>query len=112
MRRIGGDTQGLDTNIKFPLTNDPQSWVENVGERKVNASDTAMNELDHDHDHIHGHGHGHQRKDTMTDDLIREGILVSEPMDTGVRRDSAHPGEASEDPRLENEMHKYGIDEC
>lgn len=48
----------------------------------------------------------------MTDDLIREGILVSKPMDTGIRRDSAHPGEASEDPQLENEMHKYGIDEC
>ncbi|CAD6591366.1 MAG: hypothetical protein ASARMPRED_005361 [Alectoria sarmentosa] len=112
MRRVGGDTQGLDTNIKFPLTNDPQSWVENVGDGKENGSDTAMNELDHDHDHDHIHGHGHQRKNTMTDDLIREGILVSEPMDTGVRRDSAHPGEASEDPRLENEMHKYGIDEC
>ncbi len=110
MRRIGGDTQGLDTNIKFPLTNgDPQSWVENAGEGIDHGSDTAMNDLDHDHDHIHGHGHGHQRKDTMTDDLIREGILVSEPMDTGIRIDSAHPEEVSEDPRLENDMHKYGI---
>lgn len=105
-RRVGGDTQGLDKNIKFPLTNDPQSWVENVGEGKENASDTAINELDHDH------GHEHQRKDTMTEDLIREGILVSEPIDTGIRRESAHPGDASEDPRLKNEMHKYGIDEC
>lgn len=112
MRRMGGDTQGLDTNIKFPLTNDPQSWVENAGEGTENESE--MNDLEHDHnyDHGHNHGHGHQRKDTMTDDLIREGILVSEPMDTGIRRDSAHPGEASEDPQLENEMHKYGIDEC
>lgn len=109
LRRIGGDTQGLDTNIKFPLTNDPQSWVENLGEGKENGSDTAMNDLGPDHDRTHSHGHQH--KDTMTDDLIREGILVSEPMDTSVRIDSAHPKEASEDPRLENEMHKYGIDE-
>lgn len=115
MRRIGGDTQGLDTNIKFPLTNDPQSWVENIGEGKENGSDTAMNDLDHDHDHIdshvHSHGHVHQRKDTMTDDLIREGILVSTPMDTSLGLNFAYPGEASEDSQLENEMHKYGIDE-
>ena len=111
MRRVGGDTQGLDTNIKFPLTNDPKSWVENVGEGTENGSDTAMNDLDHDHDHDHIHGHGHQRKDTMTDDLIREGILVSKPMNTSVRMDSAHSEEASEDPRLEKEMHKYGIDD-
>ena len=108
MRRIGGDTQGLDTNIKFPLTNDPQqSWIEH--EASANRSDTAMHDLEPRHDSMHTHGH--QRKDTMTDDLIREGILVSEPMDTSVRRDSAHPREGIEDPRLENEMHKYGIDE-
>ncbi len=47
----------------------------------------------------------------MTDDLIREGILVSAPTDTSKRTDSAHPEETTEDPRLENEMHKYGIDE-
>ena len=115
VRRIGGDTQGLDTNIKFPLTNDPQSWVEHVGEGTQNGSDTAMNDLDLSHGHVQGHEHGlglgHQRKDTMTDDLIREGILVSEPMDTSVRMDSAHPSEAKEEARLENEMHKYGIDE-
>lgn len=105
MRRIGGDTQGLNTNIKFPLaTNDPQSWVENVSDGKEDGSDLAMNDLDHDHDHIHGHGH-------QREDLIREGILVSEPMDTSLRMDSAHPEETSEDPGLENEMHKYGIDE-
>ncbi|KAL9134669.1 MAG: hypothetical protein Q9175_004149 [Cornicularia normoerica] len=105
MRRIGGDTQGLNTNIKFPLaTNDPQSWVENVSDGKEDGSDLAMNDLDHDHDHIHGHGH-------QREDLIREGILVSEPMDTSLRMDSAHPKETSEDPGLEKEMHKYGIDE-
>ena len=109
MRRIGGDTHGLDTNIKLPLTNDPQSWVEKVGEGTGNGNDTAMNDLDLGHDHILGNGH--QRKDTMTDDLIRDGILVSDPVDTSVRMDSAHPSEAKEDPRLENEMHKYGIDE-
>ena len=110
MRRMGGETQGLDTNIKFPLTtNDPQSWVENACEGQENGSDTAMNDLQLRHDHTHGHGH--QRKDTLTDGLIREGILVSEPVDTGTRVDSAHPNEASEDPRLENEMHKYGIEE-
>lgn len=111
VKRIGGDTQGLDTNIKFPLTNNPQSWVENAGEGKEDESE--MNDLDHDHghNHGHGHGHGHQHKDTMTDELIREGILTSEPMDVSVRSDSAHHGEAGDDPRLENEMHKYGIDE-
>lgn len=107
VRRIGGDTQGMDTNIKFPLTNDPQSWVEHAGEGTGNGSDIAMNDVDLSH----GHGHGHQRKDTMTDDLIREGILVSEPVDTSVRMDSAHPSETKEEARLENEMHKYGIDE-
>lgn len=110
VRRIGGDTQGLDTNIKFPLTNDPQSWVEHVGEGTGNDSGTAMDDLDLSHGHVQGHAH--QRKDTMTDDLIREGILVSEPIETSVRMDSAHPSEAKkEDSRLEDEMHRYGIDE-
>ena len=104
MKRVGGDTQGLDTNIKFPLRNDPppQAWVESVGEGKQNGNDTVMN------DHVRGHGN--QRKNTMTDDLIREGILVSEPKDPGKKMDSPHAEKASEDPRLEKEMQKYGID--
>ena len=106
-RRVGGDTQGLDTNIKFPLTNE----IENVGEGKGNGNDTAVTDLDHGHENKHIHGHGHQGKDNMTDDLIREGIIGSHPMDKSVRMDSAHPEEAGEDPRLEDEMHKYGIDD-
>ena len=50
----------------------------------------------------------------MTDDLIREGILVSDQPPTGTddrMTDSPHPGTASEDPQLEKEMHKYGIDD-
>ena len=110
MKRVGGDTQGLDTNIKFPLTNEAHNgWIEHVGEGRDNGSDTAMNDLDYGHGHDHVRGHGHQPKDTMTDDLIREGILVSQPMEATKRIDSAHPEKASEDPRLENEMHKYGI---
>ena len=121
MKRVTGDTQGLDTNIKFPLTNNQQSWVENAGNENGNAngSDTAMSDLDfthgHDHDNLRDHFHAfgpghHQPKDTMTDDLIREGIIVSEPTDTSKRIDSAHPEEVGEEARLENEMHKYGID--
>ena len=123
VRRVGGNTQGLDTNIIFPLTNDPQSWVENVGKGKKAGNDTAMNDHDHghghghdhdhDHDHVHGHnGHGHayRRKNIMTEDLIREGILVPELTDTGARKDSVLRGQDNEDQRLENEMHKYGID--
>ena len=117
-KRVGGEPQGLDTNIKFPLTHNQQSWVENAGEGNANRSDTAMSDLDFSHGHGHEHkrdhahvlGHGHQPKDTMTDDLIREGIIVSEPTDTGKRKDSAHPEEVGEEARLENEMHKYGID--
>ena len=118
VKRAGGDKQGLDTNIKFPLTNNIQSWVENAGEENLNGSDTAMHDLDlqhgHDHDRValnqRGSGHGHQPKNTMTDDLIREGILTQEPNDTSKRIDSAHSEETVEDPRLEDEMHKYGID--
>ena len=110
MRRIGGDTQGLDTNIKFPLTtNDPQSWVEHAGEGEENGSDHAMNDLDLGHGHAHNHKH--QRQKSMTDDLIRDGILASKPVDTGSRMDSAKHGGVSEDLPLEDEMHKYGIDE-
>ncbi len=115
VRRVGGNTQGLDTNIKFPLTEDPKSWVEDVDEGHAKGSETATKNVElnhgHDHAHAHAHAHGHRPKDTMTDDLIREGILVSAPTDTSKRTDSAHPEEASEDPRLENEMHKYGIDD-
>ncbi len=107
VRRVGGNTQGLDTNIKFPLTKDPKSWVEDVDEGNANGSHTATKNVELNH----GHAHGHRPKDTMTDDLIRGGILVSAPTDTSKRTDSAHPEEASEDPRLENEMHKYGIDD-
>ena len=126
MKRVVGDreTRGLDTNIKFPLTNDaPQNWVENAaGEKgKRNGGDTVVtNDIDHAHGHdnvrggSHGHHHQHRGKDTMTDDLIREGILVSDQPPTGTDKrmaDSPHPGTASEDPQLEKEMHKYGIDD-
>ena len=109
MRRIAGDTPGPEPNIKFPLTNKTQSWVENAGEGNANDSDTAMIDNNHGQDHIHGQRH--QRNNTMTDDLIRDGILVAEPMDKRKRIDSALPMEASEDRQLEKEMHKYGIDE-
>ena len=110
MRRIGGDTQGLDTNIKFPLTNnEPQSWVENAGEGEENGSDHIMNDLDLGHGHAHGHKH--QRQKSMTDDLIRDGILASKPVNTGSGMHSAKHDQVSEDLPLENEMHKYGIDE-
>ena len=112
MKRVGGDTQGLDTNIKFPLTNDaPQIWVENVGEGKQNGSNTGLNDLDHGHESDHIRDHAHQGKDTMTDDLIREGILVPETTRTDENTDSPHLEQVSEDPRLETEMHKYGIDD-
>ena len=112
MKRVGGDAQGLDTNIKFPLANDaPQTWVENVGEGKQNGSNTGLNDLDHGHESDHIRAHGHQAKDVMTDDLIREGILVSEPTNTDKKMESRHPEQVSEDPRLEKEMHKYGIDD-
>lgn len=112
MKRAGGDKQGLDNNIKFPLTNDqPQTWVENIGEEKQNGKDTVMNNPDHTHDRDHVHGHEHQRKDTMTDDLIREGILVSEPKDAGRKTNPSPAEKPSEDPRLEIEMHKYEIDD-
>ena len=112
VKRVGGDTQGLDTNIKLPLTNDqPQIWLENISEGNECDCDTATNNLDqgHNNDHANGHGHRHQGKDTMTDDLIREGILAPEPMDKSVRIDSAHSEKAGEEPPLEEEMHKYGI---
>ena len=112
MKRVGGDTQGLDTNIKFPLTNDaPQTWVENVGEIKRNGSNTGLNDLDHGHESDHIRAHGHQGKDTMTDDLIREGILVPETTRKDKTTDSPHLEQVSENPRLEKEMHKYGIDD-
>ena len=110
VKHVGGDTQGLDTNIKFPLTNDaPQTWVENVGEGK--QSDAIKNNLDHGHEPDPVRAHGRQRKDTMTDDLIREGILVQEPTGTTPEMDAPHPDKPTEDPRLEKEMHKYGIDD-
>lgn len=112
MKRAGGDKQGLDNNIKFPLTDEPpQSWVENTDEGGKSGNDTVMNNPDHTHDDDHVHGHGHQRKDTMTDDLIREGILVSEPDDAVRKTDSPHAEKPSENLQLEKEMHKYGIDD-
>ena len=112
MKRVGGDTQGLDTNIKFPLTNHaPQTWVENLGEGKQNDSNTGLNDLDHGQESDHIRAHEHKRKHTMTDDLIREGILVPETTRADENTDSPHLEQVSEDPRLEKEMHKYGIDD-
>ena len=114
VKRAGGNTQGLDTNIKLPLTNDPpQIWLENIGEGNESDCDSATNNLEqgHNNDHVNGHGHRHQGKDTMTDDLIREGILAPDPIDKNVRKDSAHSEKTGEEPPLEKEMHKYGIDD-
>ena len=111
MKRVGGDTQGLATNIRFPLSNDaPHIWVEKVGEGEHNGSNTGLNDLNHGHESDHIHAHGYQGKDTMTDDLIREGILVPETTRPDKNTDSLHLEQVNEDPRLEREMHKYGIE--
>ena len=107
MERVRGErVVGVDTNIHFPLSkNKPHSWIEHTGQRsdsEHSAETTRKRHMD-----------SVEHPDTMKDELVREGILVTEPR--GVETARSNFGKSERFPRdsiFESEMVKYGVDDA
>ena len=107
MERVRGErVRGLDTNIHFPLTEDkPHSWGERAGQRSDSESPSETGRKRH----MDSVGH----PDTMKDELVREGILATQPRHVDTGRSNA--GKSERFPRdsvFESDMLKYGIDDA
>ena len=102
----GERVKGLDTNIHFPLAKDkPHSWVERAGQRSDSEGPSEMGIKRH----VDSVGH----PDTMKDELVREGILATEPrlVDAG-RSNAGKSGRFPRDSVFESDMVKYGVDDA
>lgn len=105
--RVRGErVVGLDNNIHFPLTtNKPHSWIEHTRQRSdsEHSSETTRKR----------HMDSVEHPDTMKDELVREGILVTEPrhVDTG-RSNLGKPERFPRDSVFESDMVKYGVDDA
>ncbi|KAL8805859.1 MAG: hypothetical protein Q9200_005257 [Gallowayella weberi] len=119
-KKIRGENTSADRNIRFPLSDKPQPWVEDTEEakhaRQQEIDDAAPSGLDKSPRRgskaAHQEHHGTTR-DTLGEELIREGIINTEEPD----QDNILPPEiqkhkpAKAETALDQEMHKYGIDD-
>ncbi|KAL8881154.1 MAG: hypothetical protein Q9192_007864 [Flavoplaca navasiana] len=121
-KRIQGGNMAVDPNIRFPLSDKPQPWMENVEEAKhsrreeISGATTGSGNAD-------GYGksrspqprteHRGVNRDTLGEELVREGIINTDEPDPNtvlpadVRKHKPERAETA----LGQEMHKYGIDD-
>lgn len=111
MKKIRGENTTSDSNIRFPLSDKPQPWVENVAEAKHarREEDMRATAVSGRHSIVHHQEHHGSRRDTLGEELVREGILSTEvPTTTLLPLSTPEP---EKDTALGQEMHKYGIDD-
>ncbi|KAL8867038.1 MAG: hypothetical protein Q9174_005922 [Haloplaca sp. 1 TL-2023] len=118
MQRIKGGNTAMDPNIKFPLSDKPQPWMENaekasharLQEEKGSHRSSPPNGHRTSLQNGHGFGTGKHRDshgDALGDELVREGIIdANQPTYTTLP--SQPPHNAVSTP-LDQDMHKYGI---
>ncbi|KAL8840552.1 MAG: hypothetical protein Q9170_001305 [Blastenia crenularia] len=96
MRRIRGENMSSERNIRFPLSDKPQPWVENIEEAKHSRLEENRGRSD---------DHCGSTRDTLGEELLREGIISrEEPIAIQPKSPQVKPETA-----LDREMHKYGI---
>ncbi|KAL8728430.1 MAG: hypothetical protein Q9166_005392 [cf. Caloplaca sp. 2 TL-2023] len=113
-KRIKGENTHIDPNIHFPLRNKdkPQQWIENVEEAKQEVNGTADKSPQQGTTATHNEHHGIER-DTLGEELVREGIINTEEPDqnnilpSDIQKHKPQKAETA----LGQEMHKYGIDD-
>ncbi|KAL8987237.1 MAG: hypothetical protein Q9177_003536 [Variospora cf. flavescens] len=106
-----------DPNLKFPLGDKHQPWVEDMEEakhaRREQDRNTIANGHPSGHPAVNHRAYRRSGRDTLGEELVREGIInTSEPTNTFPPSSSSsctpkHKDESS----LDQEMHKYGIDD-
>lgn len=113
MRRWKGGNNSMDRNIKFPLSDKPQPWLENAEEAKHSR---RQEEEDIERSRPRGSTAGHNghppegRRDTLGEELIKEGVInTNEP--THAMMPPSTPEKHKKETDLDQEMHKYGIDD-
>ncbi|KAI4252582.1 MAG: hypothetical protein LQ352_004203 [Teloschistes flavicans] len=113
IRRWKGGNGSMDRNIKFPLSDKPQPWLEDAAEAKHSR---RQEEKRIERSPLRGSTVGHNghppegRRDTLGEELVKEGII-----NTNKPTHVIMPPSASEQHKkgtaLDPEMHKYGIDD-
>ncbi|KAL9616628.1 MAG: hypothetical protein Q9204_008557, partial [Flavoplaca sp. TL-2023a] len=127
-KRIKGGNMAGDPNIRFPLSDKPQPWMENVEEAKHSrreeisgATTGSVNENGNGSGSRHGKSRSPQprtdrrgaNRDTLGEELVREGIINTDEPDrntvlpTDVQKHKSDRAVTT----LGQEMHKYGIDD-
>ncbi|KAL9608801.1 MAG: hypothetical protein Q9167_006374 [Letrouitia subvulpina] len=92
VRWVKGEGRSLDKNIKVPLGSEKtQPWVESVDRAEK------------------GRGTGKWRRDTMYDDLVKEGIISAEQQKDVIPPNEVDADEQEEGQTLRQESQKYGI---
>ncbi|KAI4102224.1 MAG: hypothetical protein LQ339_004749 [Xanthoria mediterranea] len=88
----------VDRNIRFPLSDKPQPWIENAEEAK-HARRGEIND------------HRDTQRDTLGEELVREGIINTDEPDQNdiLPADIQRNKPEKADTALGQEMHKYGI---
>lgn len=88
----------VDPNIRFPLSDKPQPWIENAEEAK-HARRGEIND------------HRDTQRDTLGEELVREGIINTDEPDQNdiLPADIQRHKPEKADTALGQEMHKYGI---
>ncbi|KAL8713683.1 MAG: hypothetical protein Q9220_002209 [cf. Caloplaca sp. 1 TL-2023] len=95
-KRVKGEVGSVDRNIHFPLSDKPQPWIENAEEARHAR-----------HQEMHGRRDNEDRRDTLGEELVREGIITETPSHTI----PSAPSEQKQESALDQEMHKYGIND-
>lgn len=104
VKRWKGESTAIGHNIKFPLSDKPQPWVENAEEAKH-----ARRQEEKGSPLGNGHVQGREGRDTLGEELVREGIISTEEPTHTILPPSTLDHRS--DTALDQEMHKYGIDD-
>ncbi|KAI4263921.1 MAG: hypothetical protein L6R35_007323, partial [Caloplaca aegaea] len=106
-----------DPNLRFPLGDKHQPWVEDMAEakhaRQEEDKNTAANGHPSHHPAVNHRAHRRSGRDTLGEELVREGIIhTSEPTSTcPPPPPSSCTSKRKDESSLDQEMHKYGIDD-
>ncbi|KAL9011856.1 MAG: hypothetical protein Q9173_003345 [Seirophora scorigena] len=116
MKMKGGNNTTGDRNIKFPLSTSsdkPQRpWDGTVDAAKHGRREEDKNTPANDpsrHAAVNRHQHHGTWRDILGEELIREGIINTDQPTNTLPPSSSTPRRKGE-PALDQEMHKYGID--
>ena len=111
VRKMKGKSDQLDPHIKFPLSDKGSVWTDDTKEarRPRDWRRTSGRDLRQDSSATSNQQKVDPRRDTLGEELIREGIIDAQHQHSPTS--SAAIPKQENDTTLRKEMHKYGIND-